>query len=414
VSDYYARQMPYLGFDPAPGDGRSVEHLARQHHSGAEEIRLVSGRAAAVDLSAWQGDAATVTGLIRDQMVTALNGLADAMDTLSQTCSAWARQLSVYQGEADALEQQARTATEEHTYLQQRQKALRLTGSTATYAELDSAQSRLLQIEQQAQDLHQDYEQAAAKLANQLDAHTSLWDEIFGPDGVIRTWDERLHSPTDLMAADLIIARLIGAAEANKEDAERIVEASEKWVKELPSALKEAFEERYGNVFARLRDGDVTESDLAAELRDFTSDWDGLDRLNAAFLKAGGDAVEAAGPVLGVSQALGGTLDVMAIVADMYTVWRPSDGGTAGDVDRGMAVANAAAAGLDLAEIAGVNMALDWIPGVGEVVGVATGLYLAGDWLYHHWTPFHDFADDTGHVAVSVSKDVWHSISSVF
>ena len=49
------------------------------------------------------------------------------------------------------------------------------------------------------------------------------------------------------------------------------------------------------------------------------------------------------------------------------------------------------AGGLDAA--AAANVTLDWIPGVGEGVIVSTGAYLAGDWLYHHWTPAHDSMD---------------------
>lgn len=412
MSDYYARSMPYLGFDPAPGDVGSVEHLARQHGSGAEEIRLVSRQAAGVDLSAWRGQAATVTGQIRDQMVTALDGLAGIMDTLAQACSAWARQLSIYQGEADALEQQARTVTEEHAHLQQRQAALHLTDSTANYVELDAAQEQLLRIEQQAQELHQEYQQAASKLAGQLDARTSLWNEIFGPDGGVRTWDERLHSPTDLIAADLIIARLIRAAEENKEDAEGLLKVAKQWSSDLAESLKAAFAERFGNAISRLRSGDVTVDELAAELRDFTAETNDLIRYNDKFLEATEDLAEA--DHIGGLKVVGGGLDVMAILADAYTVWQPEDKGAAGGVDRGMAVANAGAAGIDLAEVAGVEFSTALIPGVGEAVAVATGLYLGGDWLYNHWTPFHDVCDDTGHVAVSAAKDVWHSVSSIF
>ena len=42
-----------------------------------------------------------------------------------------------------------------------------------------------------------------------------------------------------------------------------------------------------------------------------------------------------------------------------------------------------------------------------------------GDWLYQHWTPFHDVANDVGHATVKVADDVghvadsaWHKVSS--
>jgi hypothetical protein len=55
------------------------------------------------------------------------------------------------------------------------------------------------------------------------------------------------------------------------------------------------------------------------------------------------------------------------------------------------------------------------MPGVGEVALAATGMYLAGNYLYHHWTPFHDVADEVGHAAVHVAdeaRSTWHSVTS--
>jgi hypothetical protein len=44
-----------------------------------------------------------------------------------------------------------------------------------------------------------------------------------------------------------------------------------------------------------------------------------------------------------------------------------------------------------------LNMTLDEIPVVGEVTLAATGVHLAGDYLYDHWTPFRDVANEVGH-----------------
>ena len=77
-----------------------------------------------------------------------------------------------------------------------------------------------------------------------------------------------------------------------------------------------------------------------------------------------------------------------------------------------------------------LNATTDWVPGVGEAVIAVSGAYLAGDFVYHHWTPFRDVANDIGHAAVigveqQVEGDVatakeaghlatsaWHSVSS--
>lgn len=62
-------------------------------------------------------------------------------------------------------------------------------------------------------------------------------------------------------------------------------------------------------------------------------------------------------------------------------------------------------------------------PVIGEVALAATGIYLAGDFLYHHWTPFRDVTNDVGHVTVKAvdeaghetvqaADSAWHSVTS--
>lgn len=65
------------------------------------------------------------------------------------------------------------------------------------------------------------------------------------------------------------------------------------------------------------------------------------------------------------------------------------------------------------------NLLVDETPVAGEVVMVGTGVCLAGDFLYHHWKPFHDVSNDVGHATVTAAKDVghgaksaWHKVSS--
>jgi hypothetical protein len=86
--------------------------------------------------------------------------------------------------------------------------------------------------------------------------------------------------------------------------------------------------------------------------------------------------------------------------------FRPAAAG----VDGAEASAEAAAEGAGASEavdggLIALNASLDWIPAAGEVVIVGTGVYLAGDFLYHHWTPFHDVASAVGHATVRVVDD---------
>ena len=103
-------------------------------------------------------------------------------------------------------------------------------------------------------------------------------------------------------------------------------------------------------------------------------------------------------------RGLSTTLGVLGIVADAGTIITPQDKGAMGWVDRGAAGVNG---GLLVA-----NMALDEIPVVGEVVLVATGVYLAGDFLYHHWHWFHGVCNDVGHATATAAKDVAHATTT--
>lgn len=83
------------------------------------------------------------------------------------------------------------------------------------------------------------------------------------------------------------------------------------------------------------------------------------------------------------------TTAVLGLVADYGDVVLPPDKGVAGWVDRGAGAVNG---GLLMA-----NMVVDEIPVAGEVMMIGTGVYLGGDYLYHHWKPFHDVVNDVGH-----------------
>jgi hypothetical protein len=87
-----------------------------------------------------------------------------------------------------------------------------------------------------------------------------------------------------------------------------------------------------------------------------------------------------------------------------------ADGGTAASeeaVTEGGEVATEAAVDTGLITL---NASLDWVPVAGEVVMIGTGVYLAGTFLYQHWTPFRDAAKAVGHATVRVVDDIGHTV----
>ena len=106
----------------------------------------------------------------------------------------------------------------------------------------------------------------------------------------------------------------------------------------------------------------------------------------------------------------------LAIVADTGTLISPEDSGAMGYVDRGAAAGNAVGLAAVTAADAGWIAAADGIaaviPGVGEVAIAVTGVYLAGDFIYHNRAALEHVADDVGHAVTRTTEGAWHSVTS--
>jgi hypothetical protein len=61
-----------------------------------------------------------------------------------------------------------------------------------------------------------------------------------------------------------------------------------------------------------------------------------------------------------------------------------------------------------------LNASMDEIPVAGEVVMIGTGLYLAGNFLYHHWKPFTNVCNDVGHGTVVAAKWTGHAATTAW
>jgi hypothetical protein len=117
----------------------------------------------------------------------------------------------------------------------------------------------------------------------------------------------------------------------------------------------------------------------------------------------------------------GRVFGVAGIVGDGLTLWNPGgDSAAENAVNRTAAAANLVGtvtvlAGSETissaATLVGINAATDWVPVAGQVVMVATGLYLAGDWAYHTFKPFHHLVDGAAHAVGSAAGAVGHFVS---
>jgi hypothetical protein len=199
----------------------------------------------------------------------------------------------------------------------------------------------------------------------------------------VRTGIETALAPLDVVTADHWITAL-----------EKVAGQPSDWVKGLDSSLAvigKSLDAGAPDVQKIIQAGYMAER-LGAKLDAFAA-------FSPGWLRA------AAGSITEI-RGLGNTLSGLGILADAGTVISPQDHGAMGDFDRGVAVFNGS--------LLAANMCLDEFPGVGEVVIAVTGIYLAGDFLYHHWASFRNVCNDVGHFTVHVADDIGHGVSGAW
>ena len=247
-------------------------------------------------------------------------------------------------------------------------------------------------------------QRAGDQAAAEVRAATREMQNPFGPDGPVRSWIERIHAPWDSLAGDAAIARFLATAKSGEEMAGQ----SNAYIK----GLAKSFKQQWGDLEGAVRANGGSEADVDEALLGLLDEFDRTNKFNTSWLEAAESLTKGANLVRGV--AVGS--DALGLLGDVFTEIKPEDGGTMGWVDRGVAGVNGVASGVDgtYAIIGMLNASADEIPVAGEVILIGSGLYLGGDHLYHHWTPFRDVANDVGHAAVSGVKDTWHAITSIF
>ena len=340
----YARSLPALGFDPAPGDVGLTRSLARQHSLVAQEARQVLALLERLNLSVMQRRAADALRAVQDMFPPALRNAASAADSLQAAASSWADQLSAFQAEADALERQAAAPTVHQQAVLARQATLP-TGSLLLTDDLQAASASVSGIHGQAQELHQRYLAAA----RQPQASRSIQGCGRTPSRAVNGVSEKVEEIEKLKSA-------------GKPITEELIEAGR---------LAESTGEKYAAWHA------------------FAPGW---------LKTAAGSIAE----IRGLSYTLSG----LGLAADVGTVISPQNHGALGTADRVVGISN----GLLITG----DLILDGLPGIGEVALAATGAYLAGDYLYQHWTPFRDVANDVGHATVRAADDVGHTADSAW
>jgi hypothetical protein len=271
--------------------------------------------------------------------------------------------------------------------------------SPAALAALESdAGAALAALEQAAQAARAGLDEIAAELAG-----------VFDASGLFRNWLEKAMLPWDGTASDAVLEHFIQAGEASEKD----VEEAADFMKELPAKLDAWFADMVGGVMQDMLAGKAGVSELAA----MTDRWQSMRGAAEAF---GGQWSDQASSLLARllpgMKILGGAMGGLAVVGGIYTAISPPDydKGTLRAADRvagggavlGGAAAVAVNAGVDFATLEVGAVSLSLVPGVGEVLGVGAGLYLAGDYIYHNTHQIAHAYDAARHAVAGAAGDV--------
>jgi len=350
---------------------------------------------AADGYTAWTSGLASGVGRMEAplaQLPPAVDRYAAALRTAQQrvgACQAYARQVSQFTGPV---------TTAQAAQIRAQSQAL-----------ASDADDSLTMLEQTGKALAWALEKAAAGL-----------NYAFDDSGPFHAWLENLTRPVDALAGDIWAEMVISRGDKAKEAAEFVAdlnkEFAEETVKLLSPAARDALNS-FGDLPDLAADGDLQELDAAL------AEWQRLHGLTEAVSNS---ALKGTSPLL--ARLLpdlkigGGVLDAAAIAGGIYNIVKPPeyDHGSLRWLTRGAGMASVADGAIGIAEKAGFvdfdelavgAIDLSFVPGAGEALGVAAGLYLAGDYIYHNTHQIAHTFDSARHEVAHVADDVGHDLN---
>jgi uncharacterized protein YukE len=241
---------------------------------------------------------------------------------------------------------------------------------------------------------------------------------VFGTDGPFRTWLENITRPWDSSAGDAVLEGILTHGETLEKAFEKSKGAAEAAQKALDTALDADFKDIVGTTMQDMMKGNADLNDLrnAVENWKVVADW-------ATQAASKGGALEIPEEtklisMLPILKNLGRVGDVVGIIGGTYTVISPPDydhggmrvaarvaGGTMA-VASGVGLAGSIATGSGAAWATTTVLGSLTIPGIGEGVAAAAGLYLVGDWAYHNTHLIAHTFDTARHTAAHYADDL--------
>lgn len=409
---------------PRPsGDPATARAAGHSHRASGRELAAVSRSLIAVVQSLtdsqWAGVAATASSHCAVAFAGALSQAGDAADRAGQALLSYADALATAQGQWDHASRLAGEAlSDEAAYRSQAEQQALTLEQQATTGDLGAVhmaqqirneaatwtsplRSRAISLATEAVHLAKQaattaasaVDGAAGQLASPPPAPQPVDGHPVTPKAVwdwFNTWVLGYGSnawglgttPSALVAG----ARLIGA---------------ERGAAALPQDLRVLFSETVGPMGLAYDRGEVSLAELAGRASRWQSSATLFEGDAAAQVAERTKSFLAGGlPETKAFEVLGRTSEGLGVIGDVATLINPGGHSTTENV------LNRTAAGANLAGMAGIeagalglDAAVGWVPVAGQVVVIGTGLYLAGDWAYNTFQPFHDGVDAVGHWA---------------
>jgi uncharacterized protein YukE len=375
------RQLAARAGDLAAASRRSMEGVALDADWTGK---------AADSYAAWTSGLASGVG----QMEAPLAQLPPAVDRYAAALRTAQRKVGAYQAYASQVAQ--------------------FTGPV-TAAQAAQTRARAQALAADAGDSLTQLEQAGEALAWTLEKAVEGLTHAFDASGPFHHWLENLIRPVDALAGDIWEEMVISRGDKAKEAAEFVADLNkdfaEETVKILSPAARDALQS-FGDLPELAAEGDLQELDNAL------AEWQRLRGLTEAVSNS---ALKGTSPLLARLlpdlKAGGGVLDAADIAGGIYNMIKPPeyDHGNLRWITRGAGMASAFDGTVGIAEKAGLvdfeDLALgavdiSWVPGVGEALGVAAGLYLAGDYIYHNTHQIAHTFDTARHAVAHVTDDL--------
>ena len=376
------------------GNASALLSLAQQLDQHANDVTALGTSvnrttAGICEQADWTGDAANGYTSFCTATATTIGDLAAPLHRIAAAIRTYASDLSSAQQSVENAVHSANQAAQSEA--QALQTAAEHAASTAASAANEAASTAVEAIDQAKETL----------------------DKIMEATEPVRQWIEKAHLPWDVGGGLTWELTAMDKAEEGAKGAKEFVESLEK--------LNKQWYEDVNQVALDADRGAASWDDVAEAFARWTTKTGAAEAFGTQWL-------ESAEGLLGKLKWVGRGMGVLSLIGDAGTIWDPLDEGALGWVDRGAAIINGAAVTTDLvastaagssflAGLAGANT-LDEVPIVGEVVmvaDVATGLYLGGDYVVHHWAGIshgvETAANAVGHATVSTVHAVGHAVS---